>query len=163
MMGWRRAIRRLPLAGAAVAGAAVGHSIAYLIVAPQGRARATLLAGTGHGYWSTAVAAEIVLGLLVVVTFGLRHFNRGRRSPKRPVAPWAGSGRSGPSGSPLPGPAWSCGRPRSLAAPMGSARRLASAPPEPFSRTARRPCLGTAAWGGFACPAWRMMRRGPVR
>src|SRR6266498_5299669 len=91
MMGWRRAIRRLPLAGAAVAGAAVGHSIAYLIVAPQGRARATLLAGTGHGYWSTAVAAEIVLGLLVVVTFGLRHFNRGRRSPKRPPSdePWA--------------------------------------------------------------------------
>src|SRR6266536_2472939 len=39
MMGWRRAIRRLPLAGAAVAGAAVGHSIAYLIVAPQGPAR----------------------------------------------------------------------------------------------------------------------------
>src|SRR6266568_816316 len=58
MMGWRRTIRRLPLAGAAVVGAAVGHSIAYLIVAPQGRARATLLAGTGHGYWSTAVAAE---------------------------------------------------------------------------------------------------------
>src|SRR6266704_49524 len=35
MMGWRRTIRRLPLAGAAVVGAAVGHSIAYLIVAPQ--------------------------------------------------------------------------------------------------------------------------------
>src|SRR6266705_6835455 len=91
MMGWRRTIRRLPLAGAAVVGAAVGHSIAYLIVAPQGRARATLLAGTGHGYWSTAVAAEIVLGLLVVVTFGLRHFNRGLRSRKRPPSdePWA--------------------------------------------------------------------------
>src|SRR6266542_3816558 len=77
MMGWRRAIRRLPLAGAAVAGAAVGHFIAYLIVALQGRACATLLAGTGHGYWSIAVAAEIVLGLLVVVTFGLWYFNRG--------------------------------------------------------------------------------------
>jgi len=91
MMGWRRTIRRLPLAGAAVVGAAVGHSIAYLIVAPQGRARATLLAGTGHGYWSTAVAAEIVLGLLVVITFGLRRFNRGLRSPKRPPSdePWA--------------------------------------------------------------------------
>ncbi|HZD74879.1 MAG TPA: hypothetical protein VE776_13520 [Actinomycetota bacterium] len=38
-MGWRSAIRRLPLAGAGVAGAAVGHSIAYLIVAPQGRTR----------------------------------------------------------------------------------------------------------------------------
>src|SRR6266540_1202531 len=180
MMGWRRAIRRLPLAGAAVAGAAVGHSIAYLIVAPQGRARATLLAGTGHGYWSTAVAAEIVLGLLVVVTFGLRHFNRGRRSPKRPPSdePWAWlAGRlsllqvtiflvqevveraaSGHAIDDL-----LSDRLLSLAAPMGSARRLASAPPEPFSRTARRPCLGTAAWGGFACPAWRMMRRGPVR
>ncbi|HEX8929476.1 MAG TPA: hypothetical protein VGA45_11215, partial [Actinomycetota bacterium] len=61
-MGWRSTLRRLPLAGAGVAGAAVGHSIAYLIVAPQGRTRAVLLAGTGHGYWSTMVAAEIVLG-----------------------------------------------------------------------------------------------------
>src|SRR5262245_3285342 len=90
-MGWRRTIRRLPLAGAAVAGAAVGHSIAYLIVAPEGRTRAILLAGTGHGYWSTAVAAEIVLGLLAVITFGLRHFNRGLRSPMRPPSnePWS--------------------------------------------------------------------------
>src|SRR5262245_63786070 len=90
-MGWRRTIRRLPLAGAAVAGAAVGHSIAYLIVAPEGRARATLLAGTGHGYLSTMAAAEIVLGLLAVVTFGARHFNRGRRRQKRSPSdePWA--------------------------------------------------------------------------
>jgi hypothetical protein len=90
-MDWRRTIRRLPLAGAAVAGAAVGHSIAYLIVAPQGRERATLLAGTGHGYWSTAVAAEIVLGLLAVATFVARHFDRGLRSRKRPPSeePWA--------------------------------------------------------------------------
>jgi hypothetical protein len=83
-MGWRTTIRRLPLAGAGVAGAAVGHSIAYLIVAPEGRARATLLAGTGHGYWSTAVAAEIVLGLLALLTFLGRHFHRGLRSKKRP-------------------------------------------------------------------------------
>jgi hypothetical protein len=90
-MGWRRTIRRLPLAGAAVAGAAVGHSIAYLIVAPEGRTRAALLAGTGHGYWSTAVAAELVLGVLAVVTFLARHFNRGRRLQKRPPGdePWA--------------------------------------------------------------------------
>jgi hypothetical protein len=90
-MGWRRTIRRLPLAGAAVAGAAVGHSIAYLIVAPEGRTRAALLAGTGHGYWSTAVAAEIVLGLLAVITFLARHFNRGLRLQRRPPSdePWA--------------------------------------------------------------------------
>jgi hypothetical protein len=89
-MGWRTTIRRLPLAGAGVAGAAVGHSIAYLIVAPEGRARATLLAGTGHGYWSTAVAAEIVLALLALLTFLGRHFHRGLRSQKRPPGeePW---------------------------------------------------------------------------
>jgi hypothetical protein len=87
----REVIRRLPLAGAAVAGAAVGHSIAYLIVAPQGRTRAVLLAGTGHGYRSTMAAAEIVLGLLAVVTFLRRHFRSGLRSPKRLPSdePWA--------------------------------------------------------------------------
>ncbi len=90
-MEWRRAVRRLPLAGAAVACAAVGHSIAYLIVAPEGRERATLLAGTGHGYWSTAVAAEIVFGLLAAVTIVLRHFSDGLRRQPRPAGeePWA--------------------------------------------------------------------------
>jgi hypothetical protein len=90
-MQWRRAVRRLPLAGAAVTGAAVGHSIAYLIVAPEGRERATLLAGTGHGYWSTAVAAEIVLGLLLAVTTSVRHFSHGLRRQPRPASeePWA--------------------------------------------------------------------------
>jgi hypothetical protein len=82
-MGWRGAVRRLPLAGAAAVGAAVGHSIAYLIVAPQGRTRAALLAGTGHGYWSTAVAAEIVIGLLVVVSMIAGRFRDGlRRRPR---------------------------------------------------------------------------------
>jgi len=87
----REMIRRLPLAGAGVAGAAVGHSIAYLIVAPQGRTRAALLAGTGHGYRSTLAAAEIVLGLLAVLMFLGRHFHRGLRSPRRPASeePWA--------------------------------------------------------------------------
>ena len=90
-MEWRRAVRRLSLAGAAAAGTAVGHSIAYLIVAPEGRTRAVLLAGTGHGYWSTAVAAEIVLGLLAAVTTVLRHFSDGRRRQPRPASeePWA--------------------------------------------------------------------------
>jgi hypothetical protein len=90
-MGWRRTIRRLPLAGAGVAGAAVGHSIAYLIVAPEGRARAILLAGTGHGYLSTIAAAEVVLGLLALLTFAGRRFHRGLRSERRPPSeePWA--------------------------------------------------------------------------
>jgi len=89
-MRWRRTVRRLPLAGAAVAGAAVGHSVAYLVVAPEGRTRAALLAGTGHGYWSTAVAAEIVLGLLAVVTTIVRHVGSGLRRGQRPAGaePW---------------------------------------------------------------------------
>jgi hypothetical protein len=90
-MRWRGAVCRLPLAGAAVVGAAVGHSIAYLIVAPQGRTRAALLAGTGHGYWSTMVAAEIVLGLVVAVSTIVRRFGDGlRREPRAPAdEPWA--------------------------------------------------------------------------
>jgi hypothetical protein len=90
-MKWRRVVRRLSLAGPAAAGAAVGHSIAYLIVAPQGRTREVLLAGTGHGYWSTAVAAEIVLGLLAVVSIIARHFGQGLRRQPRAAGeePWA--------------------------------------------------------------------------
>jgi hypothetical protein len=87
-MGWRAAVRRLPLAGAGVVGAAVGHSIAYLIVAPDGRTRAALLAGTGHGYWSIMVAAEIVLGVLVAVSTIVRGFSDGRR--RQPRAPGEG-------------------------------------------------------------------------
>jgi hypothetical protein len=69
----------------------VGHSIAYLIVAPQGRSRAMLLAGTGHGYRSTFAAAEIVLGLLAVTTFVARRFDRGLHRRRRPASgePWA--------------------------------------------------------------------------
>jgi hypothetical protein len=87
----REVVRRLPLAGAAVAGAAVGHAVAYLMVAPQGRTRAALLAGTGHGYRSTMAAAEIVLGLLAVITFLGRRFHGGLRSRRLSPGeePWA--------------------------------------------------------------------------
>ena len=47
----------LPLAGAAVAGAAVAHTLIYLMTVPDTRARGEVLAATGHGYWSVAVAA----------------------------------------------------------------------------------------------------------
>jgi hypothetical protein len=58
--GWAR---RLPLAGAAVAGAVVGHGFAYALAVPEPGRRLALLAGTGHQYWSAAIAAAIVLGL----------------------------------------------------------------------------------------------------
>jgi hypothetical protein len=75
--------RRLPLAAAAVAGAAFGHTLLYLVAVPDTQARAAVLAGTGHGYWSVAVAAAIVLGLLSLATTAGRQLltGLGRRQP----------------------------------------------------------------------------------
>ena len=56
--------RRLPLAGAAVAGAVVGHGLAYALAVPEPGRRLAVLAGSGHAYWSAAIAAAIVLGLV---------------------------------------------------------------------------------------------------
>jgi hypothetical protein len=67
----------LPLAGAAVAGAAVAHTLIYLMTVPDTRARAAVLAATGHGYWSVAVAAAIVLGLVAAGATVARHFRHG--------------------------------------------------------------------------------------
>ena len=63
-MELRGLARRLPLAGAAVAGAVVGHGLAYALAVPEPGRRLALLAGSGHAYWSAAIAAAIVLGLV---------------------------------------------------------------------------------------------------
>ena len=78
---------RLPLAGAAVAGAAVAHTLIYLVKVPDTRARAAVLAATGHGYWSVAVAAAIVLGLVAVGATVARHFRRGAGAAAPPAVP----------------------------------------------------------------------------
>ncbi len=92
-MNWRRAGYRLPLAAAAVAAAVAGHALTYLLTVPAAQARALLLAESGHGYWSAAVAAAIVLGLLSLVSTAARHFLRGFR---RPLWPGQGLGQRGP-------------------------------------------------------------------
>lgn len=90
----RRAGYRLPLAAAAIAAAVAGHALTYLLTVPAAQARALLLAESGHGYWPTAVAAAVVLGLLSLVSTTARHFLRGFRRPSRaPV-------RGGPAGRP---------------------------------------------------------------
>jgi hypothetical protein len=76
-MDARRVRHRLPLAGAAVAGAAVAHTLLYLVKVPDTRARAAVMAATGHAYWSVAVAAAIVLGLVAVSSIVARHFLHG--------------------------------------------------------------------------------------
>jgi len=79
--------RRLPLAGAAVAGAAFGHTLLYLVAVPDTRARMTVLAETGHGYWSVAVAAAIVLGLLSLAGVAARHLLAGLGRTGEPPGP----------------------------------------------------------------------------
>jgi hypothetical protein len=79
---------RLPLAGAAVAGAAVSHTLIYLVEVPDAGARDAVLAATGHAYWSVAVAAAVVLGLVAVGSVAARRFLHGLR-------------RAGPSPEPV--------------------------------------------------------------
>jgi hypothetical protein len=83
LRGWAR---RLPLAGAAVAGAVAGHGFAYALAVPQPGRRLALLAGTGHQYWSAAIAAAIVLGLASLGATLARSFRIGLTTPGRPPA-----------------------------------------------------------------------------
>jgi hypothetical protein len=84
-MDARRVRHRLPVAGAAVAGAAFAHALLYLVKVPDTQARDAVLAATGHAYWSVAVAAAIVLGLVAAGSTAIRHFRHGRA--QTPVAP----------------------------------------------------------------------------
>jgi len=76
-MRWRRLADRLPLPGVAVAGAVVGHMLAYALAVPESGARLALLVTTGHAYWTAAIAAGLVLGLVSLATTLLRHFRAG--------------------------------------------------------------------------------------
>jgi hypothetical protein len=67
-MGWRRVADRLPLTGVAVAGAVVGHMVAYVLAVPSPTVRVALLGATGHAYWTAAIAAASVLGLASLAT-----------------------------------------------------------------------------------------------
>jgi hypothetical protein len=72
-MGWRRVADRLPLTGVAVAGAVVGHMVAYVLAVPSPTVRVALLGATGHAYWTAAIAAASVLGLAsLAATLGRR-------------------------------------------------------------------------------------------
>jgi hypothetical protein len=87
--------RRLPLAGAAVAGAVVGHTLAWTLTVPEPAARLALLATSGHTYWSAAIAAAIVLGLASLAATLARHFRAGLGAGRRPAGEpfWPLAGR----------------------------------------------------------------------
>ncbi|HET9006389.1 MAG TPA: hypothetical protein VFQ04_06715 [Actinomycetes bacterium] len=76
-MRWRRLASRLPLTGVAVAGAVVGHMLAYLLAVPEPSARVALLGATGHAYWTAAIAAAVVLGLASLASTVWRRFRAG--------------------------------------------------------------------------------------
>src|SRR5215208_684323 len=78
-MDLRGLARRLPLAGAAVTGAVVGHGLAYALAVPEPGRRLAVLAGSGHAYWSAAIAAAIVLGLASLGATLARDFSAGLR------------------------------------------------------------------------------------
>jgi hypothetical protein len=77
-MRWRRVAHRLPLTGVAVAGAVVGHMVAYVLAVPSPTVRVALLGATGHAYWTAAIAAAVVLGLASLATALRRRFRAGR-------------------------------------------------------------------------------------
>jgi hypothetical protein len=83
-MRWRRLADRLPLTGVAVAGAVVGHMVAYVLAVPEPTIRVALLGATGHAYWTAAIAAAVVLGLASLAATLWRHFRAGL-APGRPV------------------------------------------------------------------------------
>ena len=76
-MNWRRVAHRLPLTGVAVAGAVVGHMVAYVLAVPSPTVRVALLGATGHAYWTAAIAAAFVLGLASLATTLRRRFRAG--------------------------------------------------------------------------------------
>jgi hypothetical protein len=76
-MGWRRVAHRLPLTGVAVAGAVVGHMVAYVLAVPSPTVRVALLGATGHAYWTAAIAAASVLGLASLAATLRRRFRAG--------------------------------------------------------------------------------------
>jgi len=76
-MGWRGVAHRLPLTGVAVAGAVVGHMVAYVLAVPSPTVRVALLGATGHAYWTAAIAAASVLGLASLAATLGRRFQAG--------------------------------------------------------------------------------------
>ena len=69
---------RLLLGGAAAAGVAFAHGLAYLLAEPNSHAREELLASTGHGSWALMIPAAMAL-----LVAGLAGFvwTRVRRAP----------------------------------------------------------------------------------
>jgi hypothetical protein len=77
-------VERLGWAGAALAGAVVGHALTYLVAFVTPHSRQAALDETGHSYWNFAVATAIALGVWSAIVLVVRHLRRHDRSRRPP-------------------------------------------------------------------------------
>jgi hypothetical protein len=68
------------VAASAVAGAAVGHSLTYVLAVRNASLRDAILQATGHSYWPAAVATATVLGTVALLSVAAKHFRAGSAS-----------------------------------------------------------------------------------
>jgi len=74
-----RLVERLGWAGAALAGAVVGHVLTYLVAFVTPHSRQAALDETGHSYWNFAVATAIAIGAWSAIVLVVRHLRRNAR------------------------------------------------------------------------------------
>jgi hypothetical protein len=72
-------VERLGWAGAALAGAVVGHALTYLVAFVTPHSRQAALDETGHSYWSFAVATAIAIGAWSAIVLVIRQLRRTAR------------------------------------------------------------------------------------
>jgi hypothetical protein len=77
-----RHVERLGWAGAALAGAVVGHILTYLVAFVSPHSRQAALDETGHSYWNLALATAIAVGVWSAGLLVLRRFRRTRRGER---------------------------------------------------------------------------------
>ena len=76
-----RLVDRMGWAGAALAGAVVGHILTYLVAFVTPHSRQAALDESGHSYWNLAVATAIAVGVWSAAVLVLRHFRQ--RGPEQ--------------------------------------------------------------------------------
>jgi hypothetical protein len=69
-----RLIERMGWAGAAFAGAIVGHALTYMVAFVTPHSRQAALDEAGHSYWNLAVATAIAVGVWSAIVLVVRHF-----------------------------------------------------------------------------------------
>lgn len=74
-----RLVEHLGWAGAALAGAVVGHALTYLVAFVTPHSRQAALDETGHSYWNFAVATAIAIGAWSAIVLIVRHLRRTAR------------------------------------------------------------------------------------